>query len=201
MSDGTLQRLLVRRLQEEGMRPDTAFSVAELHRKLLPYGLTRSELGYATKAEYDVALLGLLKDESRTEIEERALREAVTDELGTAEPGLAFLQKFAASEIRLRVGGRPEAPDAEPEPREATAFPAAPPGEVTLASGDGQPAPPPVGGATCRSCGTSLPERDGLRFCPHCGASQLDWPCAGCTEPVQRGWRYCPMCGTLQPVA
>lgn len=203
MSDGRLRRMLVRRLREERMGPDSTFSIAELHRKLLPYGLTRTEMGYATKAEYDIALLELLRNESWVELGEEALRTAVADECRAAEPGLAFLQRYAASEIRLR----PEAGDGTldvPGSRDADAGPAAasppPPGHAALGPDDGREAGVVSEGA-CHRCGGSLPERAGLRFCPHCGASQLHWPCGECGAQVERGWRYCPMCGRLQPAS
>ena len=59
MSDG-LGALLARRIEEEGMSPEVSISVAELHRRLLPYPLCRSRAGIATKAEYDLKLLRLL---------------------------------------------------------------------------------------------------------------------------------------------
>jgi hypothetical protein len=107
-----LYDLLVRRLSEEKMPAGTPVAVAELHRRLVPYPLARSELGLAAKTEYDLALLRLLGDAERVELEETALREAIGAELRSAEPGLAFLHRFAASPVRVRRGGRPTVPSA-----------------------------------------------------------------------------------------
>ena len=107
-----LAELLEQRLWESGQAPEARVTVAELHRVLLPYGLCRDVLGYATKAEYDLALLGLLRKDGRVEIVEDRFSEAVKRELGTPEPGLAFLRDFAASEVRLRfpAGSAPGGP-------------------------------------------------------------------------------------------
>jgi RNA polymerase subunit RPABC4/transcription elongation factor Spt4 len=95
-----LLALLEGRLAQEELSLDSPIAVAELHKRLVPYALCREVLGLATKAEYDLALLRLL-DDSSVRVEERALSEAVRRELGSPEPGLAILQRFAASELRL----------------------------------------------------------------------------------------------------
>ena len=48
MSDD-MRGLLTQRLTEEGMPPEIPISVAELHRRLLPYPLCRDRLGFASK--------------------------------------------------------------------------------------------------------------------------------------------------------
>ena len=98
--------LILQRLAREGLAPGSPIAVAELHRRLVPYALCREALGLTTKAEYDLALLRLLVDDS-IEVEETALREAVHRELDSPEPGLAILQRFAASEVRLGAGNPP----------------------------------------------------------------------------------------------
>lgn len=102
-ASGELWRLLARRLRESGQRGDTTVSVAELHRELVPYPICRDALGFATKAEYDLALLHLLRQGEAVRAAEDALSEAVEKELDSPEPGLAFLKHFAASPIEVRA--------------------------------------------------------------------------------------------------
>lgn len=109
-----MRGLLAMRMQEEGMSPNVPVSVAELHRRLLPYPMCRDRLGYASKAEYDVDLLELLSDTRLVDVPEAALREAVRGELGSPEPGLAVLQSFAASEIRLLESAADAGPETGP---------------------------------------------------------------------------------------
>ena len=97
-----MKGLLVQRLTEEGMPIEIPISVAELHRRLLPYPLCRDRLRFASKAEYDLGFLNLLVDDLSLHVPELALLEAVRQELGSPEPGLALLQRFAASEVRMR---------------------------------------------------------------------------------------------------
>lgn len=91
-----LGEFLVRRLSEED--PTGApLTVAELRRQLLPYPVCREELDFATKAEYDQAVLKLLSDETWLVIEDDALQEALEEERASPEPGLAFLGDFSPS--------------------------------------------------------------------------------------------------------
>lgn len=212
-----LAELLEQRLWESGQAPEARVTVAELHRVLLPYGLCRDVLGYATKAEYDLALLGLLRKDGRVEIVENRFSEAVERELGAPEPGLGFLRDFAASEVRLRfpVAGGLRGDVAEPEDTELDAESDA---EPDVAESDAEPAdvartdawlaeleeaggveperPAPAGTAgPCRGCGEALPDRPGFSFCPHCGADQRIRRCETCGEELERGWAFCPRCG------
>lgn len=91
-----LGQFLVQRLSEED--PTGApLTVAELRRQLLPYPVCREELDFATKAEYDQAVLKLLSDETWLVIEDEALQEALEEERASPEPGLAFLGDFSPS--------------------------------------------------------------------------------------------------------
>lgn len=176
----------------ERVAPEETVVVAELHKRLLPYHACRDDLGYATKAEYDVALLRLLADEDRIAMSEPALREAVRAEVRQPEPGLAFLHRFAASEIRLK----------DPGPHEPLGEPPAPP----AAGGAGRgvvDSPAPGGPAAaeagvCRRCAAPMPGVEGARFCPACGADQVLPTCPECGSEVDEGWRYCAFCGKLQ---
>lgn len=223
MSHGTLRLLLTRRLGEEGLPAGSPIAVAELYRRLVPYAVCREALGLATKAEYDLALLRLLADES-LEVQERALREAVQRELTSPEPGLAILQRFAASEVRLAE------PDASPSPvprgRAGPESAGPPPFSYEterleqdripgLDDLEYVPEPPTTdvpptrdeplrpdstgASAACSVCTSPLPLREGLRYCPSCGADQHRWPCESCGAEVERGWKFCAMCGTDQP--
>ena len=189
MSDD-LFGLLRRRMADERLGSDDPVGVAELHKRLLPYHTCRDSLGYATKAEYDVALLRLLADERRVAVSEPALREAVRSEIRQPEPGLAFLHRFAASEIRVK-----DAPGTRP-------------GQVTAAGSGGAmgaPAAPETrtagaagAAAPCLRCAAPLPPVEGVRFCPACGADQIAPTCADCGAELIEGWRYCAFCGKLQ---
>jgi hypothetical protein len=217
MTHSALKDLLTRRLSEEGVSIQSPIAVAELHRRLVPYAICRDALGLATKAEYDMALLRLLADNGSLDVEERALREAVTRELGSPEPGLAILQRFAASEVRLVASD--DVPARAPVPASAESAGPPPfsyeterldqdriPGLDDL---DFVPGPsvtdemPDAAGSVvaevCVACSDPLPRRDGLRYCPSCGADQQRWPCRSCGAPIERGWKFCAMCGTAQP--
>lgn len=185
MSDG-LFALLRRRMADERLGPGDTVGVAELHKRLLPYHTCRDSLGYATKAEYDVALLRLLADEGRVAVSEPALREAVRAEIRQPEPGLAFLHRFAASEIRVKAAPEPADAGTAAAANEPAEAPDAAPGAATAAAAD------------CRRCATPLPPVEGVRFCPACGADQLAPTCAGCGAEIVEGWRYCAFCGKLQ---
>jgi predicted RNA-binding Zn-ribbon protein involved in translation (DUF1610 family) len=174
---------------EEEIRPDDPVTVAELHKRLLPYHLCRDQLGYVSKAEYDAAVLGLLADERRVAVAEPALREAVKEEIRHLEPGLAFLQRFAASEVRFKVDPA-EAPAwrAEPPPPDEEISPS----RAELSMSTAQAA------NGCRACAEPLPGADGVRFCPSCGADQVVPTCEACGAELAEGWRYCAFCGMLQ---
>ncbi|MBK5096865.1 MAG: hypothetical protein JJE01_03700 [Gemmatimonadetes bacterium] len=217
MTHSTLKDLLTRRLGEEGVPIGSPIAVAELYRRLVPYSICRDALGLATKAEYDMVLLRLLADDGSLDVDELALREAVSRELASPEPGLAILQRFAASEVRL--AGSADAPSPAPDPGSAESAGPPPfsyeterleqdriPGLDDL---DFVPEPSvtdeprdPVGSVVadvCAACSAPLPRRDGLRYCPTCGADQHRWPCGSCGATIERGWKFCAMCGAAQP--
>lgn len=199
MNEG-LYTLLRRRMAAERVGPDDPVAVAELHKRLLPYHTCRDSLGFATKAEYDVAMLRLLADEARVAVAEPALREAVRAEIRQPEPGLAFLHRFAASEVRLKdAPPLPASPDGEnggaESERRASALRAA--GAFTPGA-DPAAAVPEAAANACRECAAPLPAVEGARFCPTCGADQVVPTCGACGAEVERGWRYCAFCGKLQ---
>ena len=193
---GGLVELLDTRLKAERLSADQPVTVAELHKRLVPYHVCRERLGYASKAEYDGQVLSLLADERRIAVSDPALREAVRVEMEQPEPGLGFLHRFAATEI-LRLAAdddrdRTDGPDGltpdlldleplDPEPLDPE-----------------PPIPTAEGRAACRDCGVSLPPVEGARFCPSCGADQRVPECPGCGEDVNEDWRYCAFCGILQ---
>lgn len=211
-----LPDLLAKRLFEESMSPNVPVSVAELHKRLLPYHVCRSELGLATKAEYDLAMLELLRDERYTKVDEVALRKAVSEELASPEPGLAFLQRFAASEIRLRAPRAPdpsEGPDvgaieaAEADLERVTLAPPGSAGNDEAAEGR-ETGPPVVKHELAVDPGSLVPGLHDPLFVPQGEAA----PAGGATReggiglchacgtglPARDGLRYCPRCGADQ---
>ena len=224
MSDD-LRELLTDRLAEEDMAPEIPISVAELHRRLLPYALCRQRLELASKAEYDISFLRLLVDDGSLHVPEVALLKAAREELESPEPGLALLQRFAASEVRLRA--RPPSSTKSPEtgppiaeletgrsrgdhipglddpllvPQDESADALGRVAAVETTASDDPVREADAGSSTrCRSCDAALPERSGLRFCPQCGADQERWPCPACGEEVEWGWSYCALCGKMLP--
>lgn len=220
MSDD-MHGLLTERLAEEGMPLEAPISVAELHRRLLPYAVCRDRLGLASKGEYDVGFLRLLGDDDNLNVPEAALREAVRAELVSPEPGLALLQRFAASEVRLRGPDGPietetgppiaaletgrsrgdhipglDDPLLVPQDESADALGR---GAGTQAAPDSRSSAGADSDRACRSCAATLPSRPGIRYCPRCGADQERWPCPACGEEVEQGWSYCAMCGKMLP--
>jgi len=215
MSDD-MKGLLVQRLTEEGMPIEIPISVAELHRRLLPYPLCRDRLRFASKAEYDLGFLNLLVDDLSLHVPETALREAVRQELGSPEPGLALLQRFAASEVRMRslAGGMAGAPTDLTESA----------GDTEMPGAAAETGPPIFELETGRSRGDYLPGLDDPLFVPRdeatdalglSTADRKDAPpdrapasaeagevesCRSCDAalPDRAGVRFCPRCGADQ---
>jgi len=170
---GRLFELLRERMVRDDVGFDQPVTIAELHKRLLPYHACREVFQFASKAEYDLELLELLADEDRVEVSEQALIEAVLAESKQVEPGLGFLQGFAASEIRLKHADAPQDVVAAVDER---------------ADKDGP---------GCRSCGSSLPDIEGARYCPACGKDQVIPTCSACDAELGEDWRYCALCGIL----
>jgi len=215
MSDD-MKGLLVQRLTEEGMPIEIPISVAELHRRLLPYPLCRDRLRFASKAEYDLGFLNLLVDDLSLHVPETALLEAVRQELGSPEPGLALLQRFAASEVRMRslAGGTAGAPTDLTES----------PGDTETPGAAAETGPPIFELETGKSRGDYLPGLDDPLFVPRdeaadaLGLSTADRKdaapdrvpateearevesCRSCDAalPDRAGVRFCPRCGADQ---
>lgn len=191
--------LLRRRMADEELGPDDPLAVAELHKRLLSYHTCRDRLGYATKAEYDLALLRLLADEKQVAVAEPALREAVRAEMRHPEPGLAFLHRFAASEVRVKPGTPDEEPEQPPTGDAGTNGASTPVSTGPAAALDARAAPSraaadePTG--HCRTCAAELPQVEGVRFCPSCGADQTVPTCGECGREVEDEWSYCAFCG------
>ena len=204
MSDD-MRGLLTQRLTEEGMPPESPISVAELHRRLLPYPLCRDRLGFASKGEYDVGFLRLLVDDDSLQVPEAALREAVRDELNSPEPGLALLQRFAASEVRLRRLGS-SALELVEEPSSIETGPPISDLETGRSRGDHIPGlddPLLVPQDESADALGRLPG-DGLAAAAAEGepaaASGHQQPCRSCRTPLpdRAGARFCPHCGADQ---
>lgn len=212
-----LRGLLVFRLREEGMPTDVPISVAELHRRLLPYPLCRERLGYASKAEYDIGLLRLLSDDRSMEVPEQALVEAVRRELRAPEPGLALLQRFAASEVRVKA---PRESGSGNGDGEGVALETGPPIaslETGRSRGDyvkglDDPFFVPIDeAADALGLGTrgkdaepeeAVTEAPGTPSARGSGPAMArsGLPCRSCAEnlPAREGLRFCPKCGADQ---
>jgi len=204
-----LARLLTRRLEETELSADDGVSVDDLHRRLLPYHLCRSELGLTTKAEYDLLMLDLIAESGYLRTDEPLLVTAVNKELASPEPGLAFLQRFAASRLRLLDSMVEEISEALPDPGQGARGPArpraatpSPPAQVRPAhtrrpsTAQSRPLVAQRRSTTgCWSCAEALPDKRGLRYCPHCGIDQTYRPCSGCDAELEHGWAFCPLCG------
>ena len=200
-----MRGLLTQRLTEEGMPTEIPISVAELHRRLLPYPLCRDRLGFASKGEYDVGFLRLLVDDESLHVPEAALRDAVRDELGSPEPGLALLQRFAASEVRLRRLGSSSLKLVE-EPSGVETGPPISELETGRSRGDHIPGlDDPLlipqdesADALGRLPGDSLSAAgDEVEVAGATGGGQ---PCRSCQAPLpeRAGARFCPHCGADQ---
>lgn len=212
----SMAELLVHRLREAGQPAEEPITVAELHKVLLPYHRCRDALGYATKAEYDLALLHLLRDRGRVKIHEKALAEAVEEELESPEPGLGFLRNFAAVQVRLRVpvtgtgdgrsdgdgasgpasGGEagPDRKETGPGAPESTSGPAGT--GAAAAAADAGP-----GAAEAHPEATAGGEAEGGRSGPQDWLEAYD-PGAGETEAAERSWEpgeRCWECGRELP--
>ena len=188
MSDRLFQ-LLCERMAGEQVGLDEPVTIAELHKRLLPYHACRDVFQFATKAEYDLEILRLLANKNRIEVPEAALAEAVLAETRQPEPGLGFLQRFAASEIRLKKPAGSVGLEVEAEVKPAGSLE---PASAPRAAPESDPR-----AAGCRSCGASLPTIEGVRYCPACGTDQVIPTCTGCSAELGEDWRYCALCGIL----
>lgn len=199
---GELARLLARRVEASGQPADGEVSVAELRRRLVPYEVARTDLALATKAEYDLAVLELLASGEHLESEDGELVKAARRELDSPEPGLAFLQDYAASHLQLRLEGLAEASADSPAARRATAAADGP----ELDPEDDRAADPtadPTAGAaaegadaSCWRCEEELPSQAGeARYCVWCGADLSIRPCRACGTELRAEWDFCPSCG------
>lgn len=184
-----MAELLARRAEEEWIGEEASLPLAELVGRYLPYSMCRDELGFASKAEYDLALLELLDDPRLLLLDDPGLRRAVEEELASAEPSLRALAPLDG--VGLRPGPGLQRPSRGPAPRafaleEDGASAAGPVADV---------APREEEADACRVCGGDLPDRDAIRFCPWCGEDRVEPRCDACGEPLEAAWRYCPGCG------
>lgn len=212
LSVQALSEVLVERLEASGLGQRAHISVSDLQRSWIPYAECRNRLGFATKAEYDLALLRLLNDQGVVVAGDDELTAAVQKELSSPEPGLSFLESFGSSELELnrgpgepRLTGPPSRERAEPEVSDAMGKDS----EVADEDGEGldsleheeaeeleaeevEVAEP----ANCWKCDGLLARGSDLLFCPHCGTDQTVWRCLACGEVLETGWKFCPRCGT-----
>jgi len=182
-SPEALARLLSERLAEGG-DPFRPVPLSELLNHHLSYPYVRATLDLAGKGEYDVAVLNLLTDPTRLDVDPAVLA-AAKRELATPEPALGFSGPLADRVLRIRTGGVPEEiedPEESPEREES-----AEPEELAEPGPDSAP--------ECWDCEVPLPRREGVRYCPRCGADQEVPRCPDCRELVEPDWSYCSRCG------
>lgn len=202
-----LADLLRERLQGSGQVGVATVSVGELHRTLIPYPTCREELGFATKAEYDLALLCLLEEAEVVEITETALADAVREELESPEPGLAFLEDFAASSLEIRFPPKSEddGEGASAPPRPVDAPPPEERGNrIDATSGEWLAAleEPAEASAAMGPDPDGRAEEASADDARAAAATETAPRCRGCDGelPLREGVRYCPHCGADQQV-
>lgn len=206
MSAERFAHLVVRRLQATGRRPGAAFSVGGLLSELLPYEVARSGLPLATKAEYDLAVLDLLGDEERVVLRDAELARAVEEERDGPEPGLAFLEEFAESRLRLNLdalsGDFGSGLPADRGPSEEGEGPGKGTGvaEARWAGSEGLEGWDPTGGVRASALAGAVGSGPAEE-----GAEARVGPARECTEcsrslPAVEEARFCPYCGAeLEP--
>ncbi|HKK26747.1 MAG TPA: zinc ribbon domain-containing protein [Gemmatimonadota bacterium] len=209
MSAVALGRLLVRRMEEEGGGSGEPLTVADVRSRLLPYRLCRSELDLATKAEYDLALLGLLSEPDLVEVENEELREAVARELSSAEPELDVLRGFDSTVVGLGPGltggkigrGSRRRRSASAEGRERSAETAGAGRMSAEARPDASPRPDARSGPDTQSRPDAQQTPDAQQA-PDAEAarSAAEDRCRSCgvSLPESREIRFCPHCGAEQ---
>jgi hypothetical protein len=144
-------------------------------------------------------------DDNSLHVPEAALRDAVRDELGSPEPGLALLQRFAASEVRLRRLGSSSLELIE-EPSGVETGPPISELETGRSRGDHIPGlDDPLlipqdesADALGRHAGDSLSAAgDEAKIAGAIGSGQ---PCRSCQAPLpeRADARFCPHCGADQ---
>jgi len=220
-----LREFLAVRLERSDRDPGGAITVDELRREILPYPVCRQAVEFATKAEYDLAMLELLSDPATLRIGSEELREAIERERDSPEPGVAFLTGHAEVPLepgpRLREGSAPadgaghreaastggrDAPEEDAGPATDGGTPPGP--EGTRGASQGTAAEDAASGTDvpgedaspsftggCWSCDRELPERPDLRYCPYCGSDQRSPECGACGAGLETEWSYCPVCG------
>lgn len=200
-------RLLAKRVAAADQPLDGEVSVAELRRQLVPYEVARANLGLAAKAEYDVAFLEMLVSGEYLEAEDRALVEAVRKELDSSEPGLAFLQDYAASHLRLDLEEIAKELWGSAETGGGKGFaPGRPTGggrdEVAAGEGDGaqgdEPAETPEAAEAAAEAGgeDASGEGSGTGAPGGGGTGRSCWSCGREVPPVAAEERYCVWCGS-----
>lgn len=211
-----LGQFLVQRLSEED--PTGApLTVAELRRQLLPYPVCREELDFATKAEYDQAVLKLLSDDTWLVIEDEALQEALEEERASPEPGLAFLGDFSPSFLHPgpRLTGDDVADDVADaveddlefleelgadgtSAEEPAADPAADEDEVDAEEAASEATAEATAEASTEASAEAPAEGSAVTTSNPSGAGGGEcWSCSA-ELPVRSDLQYCPFCGCDQ---
>lgn len=188
-----LADMLRERLEASGQGRGAEISVSDLHRKLLPYRQCRDQLGFATKAEYDLTLLRLLDGQVVVRVPEEELAEAVRKELASPEPGLRFLGKFRTTPLDVCWDG--PAANGPATSEESEKAEEAEEAEAEEAEAEAEEPAEAEAETDCWECGGTLAVGPDLPFCPHCGTDQTVWRCHACGEVLELEWKFCPRCG------
>jgi len=214
---------LVRHLTQTAPdRLERPFQVSELYQRLIPYRLHRTELGFESIEDYEMAVLRLLAGErGYVAMQPEDAQRVLAAEVETPNPTPGAFREFAAATMTLDPAAVRRIIHAEetyaPPPPRKSAF--GPPAMSSV------PAPPPLpmpadpvvdptlpsaearaqnlvfepvhhaDVAVCPGCTEVLPSTRAVHFCPYCGLRIDTIPCRRCGDPVEPEWRYCPTCG------
>jgi hypothetical protein len=216
VSPGALASLIVRRLEEAGEGSGLT-TLSALLAEVVPYGVVRTRLGLAGKAEYDLAVIALLTNRELMQVDP-AILEAAERALESPEPTLDFVPRLADALLRVRRpgdAGDPPAIAPGARPVEAAPQPAEPrgsgietseaapgqdesvgSGEPSGRTGDG-PRTEPIPAAPNR---TPAPDGSPAANTPVDRPLAEGHGCWGCSAdlPARVGVRFCPHCGRDQ---
>lgn len=208
-------RYLVRHLAHtDPERLRRPMQISELYQRVLPYRFHRSELGFESVEDYELALLRLLAGEQGyAAVTPADVQQVFIEELDSMNPNTGAYRDYAAATVILAPSAitavleehaqyappREEAERGEdlegsagteeaPAPRPAVRF---------ILEQEAPPSEPEAG--RCPGCAGTLPTGRMVAYCPFCGRRLAQVPCPACSAKVELGWRFCIACGHEVP--